>query len=124
MSTSFASASSPTSTHGLQAGIRIVAGRVTGLFRAIAHRRAVGQLLELDDRALKDIGLVRNDVTGALASSIEADPSVVLIVRAVGHRSRLRHVAPARGRVGVGEAEFGNLRQEDGLTPRKPSKTV
>ncbi|MCO5092324.1 DUF1127 domain-containing protein [Bosea sp. (in: a-proteobacteria)] len=57
------------------AGIRQVA-------RALIHRREVMRLAELDERGLKDIGLVRSDVDGALATSWLGDPSSVLAQRA------------------------------------------
>jgi uncharacterized protein YjiS (DUF1127 family) len=50
--------------------------------RALVHRREVMRLAELDERGLKDIGLVRADVDGALASSWLDDPSAVLAQRA------------------------------------------
>lgn len=49
--------------------------------RAALNRRAVLQLTELDDRNLKDIGLIRSDVEGALANSWFSDPSIVLSER-------------------------------------------
>ncbi|WP_332686004.1 DUF1127 domain-containing protein [Bosea sp. (in: a-proteobacteria)] len=51
------------------------------LIRAWMHRRDVLRLGELDERGLKDIGLVRSDVEGALATSWLRDPSVVLTAR-------------------------------------------
>ena len=51
------------------------------LVRAIAHRREVMRLGELDERGLKDIGLVRSDIDGALATSWLDDPSAVLAER-------------------------------------------
>jgi uncharacterized protein YjiS (DUF1127 family) len=49
------------------------------LVRALVHRREVMRLsAELDERGLKDLGLVRSDIDGALATSWLEDPSVVL----------------------------------------------
>lgn len=67
--------------------------------RAITHRREVRKLLDLDERSLRDIGLIRNDVIGALAQPMVKDPSVVLLVRSVDRRSRLRESAHAARRV-------------------------
>ena len=73
---------------------------VSGLFRqpgavlkALRHRREVLRLADLDDRALKDIGLLRADVEGALLEPLHKDPSKVLSVRRVEHRDRPRPVA-------------------------------
>jgi uncharacterized protein YjiS (DUF1127 family) len=70
--------------------VRFIVGRVVALLQVIKHRREVRTLLELDDRALQDIGLVRNDVMGALAHPVMKDPSIVLLVRSVERRSRVR----------------------------------
>lgn len=51
------------------------------LLRALIHRREVMRLAELDERGLKDIGLVRSDIAGALATSWLNDPSAVLAAR-------------------------------------------
>lgn len=62
------------------------------LLRALIHRREVMRLAELDERGLKDIGLVRSDIAGALATPWFSDPSAVLASRS---RSRA-DVANAR----------------------------
>ena len=74
---------------------------VTALVRAITHRREVRQLLDLDERSLRDIGLVRSDVIGALDQPWVNDPSAILLVRSVDRRSRLRALAHAARRVKV-----------------------
>ncbi|MFM9973399.1 MAG: DUF1127 domain-containing protein [Beijerinckiaceae bacterium] len=56
---------------------------LTGIaFRAIAqifvvlkNRRQIARLADLDDRALKDIGLIRSDVDAALTLPLHMDPS-------------------------------------------------
>jgi uncharacterized protein YjiS (DUF1127 family) len=68
---------------------------IAAFVRAIANRREVYQLLELDERSLRDIGLIRNDIIGALAQPLVKDPSVILLVRSVDRRSQLRASAPA-----------------------------
>lgn len=70
--------------------IRRAAGIVIAVTRAIMHRREVTDLLHLDERQLKDIGLVRGDVLGALAGPLSADPSIILRLRSVDHRARVR----------------------------------
>lgn len=77
--------------------MRVVLRVVTGFVRAVTNRRDVKRLLELDDRALKDIGLVRGDVLGALAVPVTRDPSVLLRLRTVERRALRRgHAPPAR----------------------------
>jgi uncharacterized protein YjiS (DUF1127 family) len=68
------------------------------LARALANRQEVKRLAEMDDRSLKDIGLVRSDVTGALAQPFHKDPSAVLLVRRVERRARSRPVVTIRPR--------------------------
>jgi len=57
--------------------------------RTWQNRRQVANLLEADDRMLRDIGLTRGDVVGALAGPHDADPSHHLI-RARGEKLRAR----------------------------------
>ena len=54
---------------------------VASFVKAQLHRREVMRLGELDERGLKDIGLVRSDLDGALSVSWLSDPSVVLAER-------------------------------------------
>ncbi len=58
---------------------------------AMANRRAAKELLHWDARALKDIGLTRGDVRGALAEPLNTDPTEFLSLIAAG-----REVAPRR----------------------------
>ena len=83
----------------IRAVVQSVVLAVAAFVRAITHRREVRKLLELDDRSLRDIGLIRNDVIGALDQPLVKDPSVILLVRSVDRRSQLRARAPASRRV-------------------------
>jgi len=85
----------------LKAGVAAALARAAGLRTALSHRRAVRRLAELDDRTLKDIGLARSDVTGALAQSLAVDPSRILQVRRVAQRAGSRAVAPVTARTGA-----------------------
>jgi uncharacterized protein YjiS (DUF1127 family) len=62
-------------------------------FAVLKNRREVARLNDLDDRALKDIGLVRSDVHAALAEPLFSDPSYHLMDMAGHKRSPSRPVA-------------------------------
>ncbi len=89
---------------------------VTSLTKAIIHRREVLRLTELDERGLKDIGLVRSDVEGALATSWLDDPSTILAARS-GARSG---VASARRAEGVRQAQVKAPAMKAGPVARQP----
>jgi uncharacterized protein YjiS (DUF1127 family) len=95
------------STHSLGLTSRLVAGLSSlvraflAFARALSHRSDVQTLLEMDDRCLKDIGLTRDDVLGALSESLARDPSKILLVRSVARRARQRPVVIARSSPGV-----------------------
>ena len=72
---------------------RAVLRATIDLARALRDRHEVKRLVELDDRMLKDIGLSRAQVDGALAESFFRSPSAVL-VRSVERRPRTA-AAPA-----------------------------
>jgi uncharacterized protein YjiS (DUF1127 family) len=93
-----------------RAGTRTVTG-VKNLIRAWVHRREVMQLGELDERGLKDIGLVRSDVEGALATSWLRDPSAVLSARSAQQQS----AAARRREVGLRQAV---------TQPARPARTI
>ena len=69
--------------------VRTVLRQVGGFLKAVEHRREVRHLAELDDRILKDIGLSRTDVDGALAEPFYRNPTTVL-VRSHEHRHRVQ----------------------------------
>jgi uncharacterized protein YjiS (DUF1127 family) len=78
---------------------RVVAP-VAHVERAIRHRLAVRRLLQLDDHALKDIGLTRSEVSGALAAPVWQDPSRLLAEHAgtgAGHVARAQTLGVRRG---------------------------
>lgn len=79
-----------------RAAVRTATG-VKNLMRAWLHRREILQLAELDERGLKDIGLVRSDIEGALATSWLRDPSAVLQARS----SQQQSAAAIRREVGL-----------------------
>jgi uncharacterized protein YjiS (DUF1127 family) len=66
---------------------------------ALKNRRQISQLHHLDDRSLKDIGLIRSDVHEALGISLFRDPSQHLLDVAGEKRGGSQPVAslPAEG---------------------------
>jgi uncharacterized protein YjiS (DUF1127 family) len=72
-----------------------VARALTNLLRALKHRREIIQLADFDDHMLKDIGLTRSDVEGALAEPFVHNPSLVLVRCAERHSRAERFVVPA-----------------------------
>ena len=67
---------------------------------ALKNRREVRMLHELDDRALKDIGLMRSDIHAALDSPLHLDPSRHLVdVAGHGRSASRRDVVSPTGPV-------------------------
>ena len=69
---------------------RTLLTRIKAMVGALKNRRAVMTLLDMDDRMLRDIGLVRTDVTSALASPPLTDPSFRLAEFAGERRAAAR----------------------------------
>ena len=92
---------SPAEPFATDASLRRVAwmvlAQIVGFFTALRHRQEIRSLGELDDRSLKDIGLTRTDIDGALAQPIHKDPSRLLALRSRERmfRSRALAVMPA-----------------------------
>jgi len=78
------------------ASVKRVIRAVSDLSRAWRHRREIMQLAEFDDHMLKDIGLTRSDVEGALAEPLLHNPSQVLVRCAKRHTGLERLDAPLR----------------------------
>jgi uncharacterized protein YjiS (DUF1127 family) len=71
----------------------VAARAVAGVWTALKNRRSVRELNDMDDRALKDIGLMRTDVAAALDRPLHLDPSQHLV--AVAGHGRDGHTPPA-----------------------------
>lgn len=63
---------------------------VAALRVAMENRRQARQLLDWDHRALKDIGLTRSDVRGALSLPFNDDPTQHLSLIAAGRDNHAR----------------------------------
>jgi uncharacterized protein YjiS (DUF1127 family) len=72
------------------AGVAVRAARQA--LRNLKNRFEVRSLHQLDDRALKDIGLMRSDVDAALSVALHLDPSHHLLDVAGHGRSPRRNV--------------------------------
>lgn len=70
--------------------------RVNEVVRAFRNRRAVGSLLQWDDRMLADIGLTPNDVRSVMALPVAEDPSHRLGALAAERRAAERATAHER----------------------------
>jgi uncharacterized protein YjiS (DUF1127 family) len=85
---------------------------VVRIHTAMANRRAAKELLNWDHRALKDIGLTRGDVRGALSEPVFADPTVSLSLIAAGREVTVRRDGAARPlpkAAAVSKDRLGNL---------------
>ncbi|WP_054143631.1 DUF1127 domain-containing protein [Bosea sp. AAP35] len=105
------------SLSSVSAGATRVATRgsaaIVSLAKALIHRREVLRLGELDERGLKDIGLVRSDLDGALAVSWRSDPSVILAQRS----SARSGVAALRRQAALHHAELHPTAQSPAVQP-------
>jgi uncharacterized protein YjiS (DUF1127 family) len=68
--------------------VGIATRAIQGFVAAVKNRLAVRELYQLDDRALKDIGLMRTDVQAALGLPLHLDPSRHLVDVAGDKRGR------------------------------------
>ncbi len=89
---------SPERLSGPARAVRQIVRALRSVIDAVVNRREVTRMLDLDDRMLKDIGLTRNDVLGALGRPLGEDPSVLLRRRSVENRARQRAFEAARHR--------------------------
>ncbi len=79
---------------------------VARVSRLLSNRIAVARLSDLDERALKDIGLTPSDVRAALALPLSFDPSEHL--REVAGHKRARHVERAGSAVSINRLRAGD----------------
>jgi uncharacterized protein YjiS (DUF1127 family) len=101
----------------------IVVRTVKRTFATLKSRHQVAQLTDLDDRALKDIGLIRSDVHAALAEPLFRDPSHHLMDVAGHKRSPSRQVDHAAGAM-LPVNGMSRLRRNDAAMISKSMKTA
>ena len=77
---------------------RRVGATAADVMRAVRHRRQVAELLELDERSLRDIGLQPSVVRGAPAGPLSHDPSIWLRQRSLDRRAALRSLSESAAR--------------------------
>jgi uncharacterized protein YjiS (DUF1127 family) len=80
--------------------------RLAQVWIALKNRRQVSRLADLDDRCLKDIGLMRSDIDAALGTPLHCDPSHHLM-GITGH-----HLSKPVG-AGFSSVEMNLLRRPD-----------
>ncbi len=96
--------SAPRATTGTTFTVALIGGAARALasFKAaLKNRRQIAQLHHLDDRSLKDIGLMRSDVHEALSASIFHDPSQHLVDVAGEMRSGSKPVSSGKTQQGI-----------------------
>ena len=77
--------------------VRAILNWMGEAIKVFEDRGQLRNLAELDDRALKDIGLMRGDVDGALAEPFYRRPTLVL-VRSQAHRIRVQRLSVVDGK--------------------------
>lgn len=85
-----------TMTFSIMAAVGQFTRSLIGLVKVLRHRREIRGLEEFDDRMLRDIGLTRGDVAGALSEPLIRNPSWVLVRVAERHSRAARPDQSAR----------------------------
>lgn len=93
-------ARTPTAATAVGGVVRKLGAFFLSVAKAHAARRQLAALAQLSDHQLRDIGLDRGDLRDASAVPFDADPTAILVVRAVERRAArqmaLREAACAR----------------------------
>jgi uncharacterized protein YjiS (DUF1127 family) len=77
MSATLSTIVQPAGTKQLGASLRIFSAGWDRIARYRAHRAAIASLRELDDRALRDIGLARSEIEAAVHGLIASDRATI-----------------------------------------------
>lgn len=90
---------------GFMTALVLAAAKVVVRLQVVlANRRATQELMNWDHRSLKDIGLTRGDVRGALQLPFTQDPTELLSLIAAGRETPVRRDGASRAQPSGGAA--------------------
>jgi uncharacterized protein YjiS (DUF1127 family) len=73
MTTIYSTAAQPAPRSSVSGFFRVLGSWVNGIVTYFAHRHAIQTLSELDDRALRDIGIERSRIESAVRGTVDPD---------------------------------------------------
>jgi uncharacterized protein YjiS (DUF1127 family) len=73
MTTIYSTAGQPAPRSSVSGFFRLLGSWVNGIVTYFAHRHAIQTLSELDDRALRDIGIERSRIESAVRGTVDPD---------------------------------------------------
>jgi uncharacterized protein YjiS (DUF1127 family) len=73
MTTTYSTAGQPAHQGSLSGFFRLLGSLVNGIVTYLARRQAIQTLSELDDRALRDIGIERSRIESAVRGNVDPD---------------------------------------------------
>ena len=73
MTTIYSTAAQPAPRSSVSGFFRLLGSWVDGIVTYFARRQAIQTLSELDDRALRDIGIVRSRIESAVRGTVDPD---------------------------------------------------
>jgi uncharacterized protein YjiS (DUF1127 family) len=73
MTTVYSTAAQPAPQSSVSGFFRLLGSWVNGIVTYFAHRHAIQTLSELDDRALRDIGIERSRIESAVRGNVDPD---------------------------------------------------
>jgi uncharacterized protein YjiS (DUF1127 family) len=73
MTTIYSTAAQPAPRSSVSGFFRVLGSWVNGIVTYLARRQAIQTLSELDDRALRDIGIERSRIESAVRGNVDPD---------------------------------------------------
>ena len=73
MTTIYSTAGQPARQSSMSGFFRLLGSLVNGIVTYLARRQAIKTLSELDDRALRDIGIERSRIESAVRGNVDPD---------------------------------------------------